>query len=77
VGGDSGIVAEDPRLLARERIERALQNTSPADALLEFSGCMLVTSHDRWPPDHITTHIFVANGDSQWTFFAGNYAEYE
>ncbi|MEC5386606.1 energy-dependent translational throttle protein EttA [Uliginosibacterium sp. H3] len=47
------------------------------DALLEFSGCVLVTSHDRWFLDRIATHILAAEGDSQWTFFAGNYAEYE
>lgn len=47
------------------------------DALLEFSGCVLVTSHDRWFLDRIATHILAAEGDSQWTFFAGNYQEYE
>jgi energy-dependent translational throttle protein EttA len=47
------------------------------DALLEFSGCVLVTSHDRWFLDRIATHILACEGDSQWTFFAGNYAEYE
>jgi len=47
------------------------------DALLEFSGCVLVTSHDRWFLDRIATHILAAEGDSQWTFFNGNYQEYE
>jgi len=47
------------------------------DALLEFSGCALVTSHDRWFLDRIATHILAAEGESQWTFFAGNYTEYE
>lgn len=47
------------------------------DALLEFSGCVMVTSHDRWFLDRIATHILAAEGDSQWTFFAGNYQEYE
>jgi sulfate-transporting ATPase len=47
------------------------------DALLEFSGCVLVTSHDRWFLDRIATHILAAEGDSQWTFFNGNYHEYE
>ncbi|MCL2657224.1 MAG: energy-dependent translational throttle protein EttA [Betaproteobacteria bacterium] len=47
------------------------------DALLEFSGCVLVTSHDRWFLDRIATHILAAEGDSQWTFFSGNYHEYE
>ncbi|WP_341676690.1 energy-dependent translational throttle protein EttA [Niveibacterium sp. SC-1] len=47
------------------------------DALLEFSGCVLVTSHDRWFLDRIATHILAAEGESQWTFFNGNYQEYE
>ena len=47
------------------------------DALLEFAGCALIISHDRWFLDRICTHILAAEGDSQWTFFAGNYREYE
>ncbi len=47
------------------------------DALLEFAGCVLVISHDRWFLDRIATHILAAEGDSQWIFFAGNYQEYE
>ncbi len=47
------------------------------DALLEFPGCVIVTSHDRWFLDRIATHILAAEGDSQWTFFNGNYQEYE
>jgi len=47
------------------------------DALLEFSGCVLVISHDRWFLDRIATHILACEGDSQWTFFAGNFHEYE
>ncbi|EPZ14214.1 ABC transporter ATP-binding protein [Thauera terpenica 58Eu] len=47
------------------------------DALLEFAGCALVISHDRWFLDRICTHILAAEGDSQWFFFAGNYQEYE
>ncbi len=47
------------------------------DALLEFAGSVLVISHDRWFLDRIATHILAAEGDSQWTFFAGNYQEYE
>ena len=47
------------------------------DALLEFAGCVLVISHDRWFLDRIATHILAAEGDSQWSFFAGNYQEYE
>ncbi len=47
------------------------------DALLEFAGCVLVISHDRWFLDRIATHILAAEGDSHWTFFNGNYQEYE
>jgi sulfate-transporting ATPase len=47
------------------------------DALLEFAGSALVISHDRWFLDRIATHILAAEGDSQWTFFEGNYQEYE
>ena len=47
------------------------------DALLEFAGCAMIISHDRWFLDRICTHILAAEGDSQWTFFAGNYQEYE
>jgi len=47
------------------------------DALLEFAGVALIISHDRWFLDRIATHILAAEGDSQWTFFAGNYQEYE
>ncbi|MDO8315709.1 MAG: energy-dependent translational throttle protein EttA [Rugosibacter sp.] len=47
------------------------------DALLEFAGCALVISHDRWFLDRICTHILAAEGESQWSFFTGNYQEYE
>ena len=47
------------------------------DALLEFAGCVLVISHDRWFLDRIATHILACEGDSQWIFYAGNYQEYE
>ena len=47
------------------------------DALLEFAGCAMVISHDRWFLDRICTHILAAEGDSQWNFFTGNFQEYE
>ena len=47
------------------------------DALLEFAGCVMVISHDRWFLDRIATHILAAEGDSKWVFFDGNYQEYE
>ena len=47
------------------------------DALLEFAGSIMVISHDRWFLDRIATHILAAEGESQWTFYNGNYQEYE
>jgi sulfate-transporting ATPase len=47
------------------------------DALLEFAGCVLVTSHDRWFLDRISTHILAFEGESKVSFFPGNYQEYE
>ena len=47
------------------------------EALLEFAGCVLVISHDRWFLDRIATHILAAEDNSQWVFFSGNYQEYE
>jgi sulfate-transporting ATPase len=47
------------------------------DALLEYAGSVMVISHDRWFLDRIATHILACEGDSQWSFFTGNYQEYE
>ncbi len=47
------------------------------DALLEFAGCVMVISHDRWFLDRIATHILAFEGNSQVVFFDGNYQEYE
>ena len=47
------------------------------EALLEFAGCALVTSHDRWFLDRIATHILAFEGDSRVVFFDGNYNDYE
>lgn len=47
------------------------------EALLEFVGCAMVTSHDRWFLDRIATHILAFEGDSKVVFFNGNYNEYE
>ncbi len=47
------------------------------DALSEFAGTVLVTSHDRWFLDRIATHILAFEGDSRVYFFEGNYQEYE
>ncbi len=47
------------------------------EALLEFSGCAIVISHDRWFLDRIATHILAFEGDSKVDWFEGNYADYE
>jgi len=47
------------------------------EALLEFPGCAMVISHDRWFLDRIATHILAFEGDSHAEFFQGNYREYE
>ncbi|MCE2943340.1 MAG: energy-dependent translational throttle protein EttA [Lysobacteraceae bacterium] len=47
------------------------------DAVLEFPGCAMVISHDRWFLDRIATHIIAFEGDSHVEFFMGNYREYE
>ena len=47
------------------------------DALLEFAGCVVVISHDRWFLDRIATHILAFEGESQAVWFQGNYQDYE
>ncbi|MBP7146760.1 MAG: energy-dependent translational throttle protein EttA [Acidobacteria bacterium] len=47
------------------------------EALLNFSGCVIVISHDRWFLDRIATHILAFEGDSQVVWYEGNYQEYE
>ena len=47
------------------------------EALLEFAGCAVVISHDRWFLDRIATHIIAFEGDSQVEWFEGNYEDYE
>ena len=46
------------------------------DALLEFAGCAVVITHDRWFLDRVATHILAFEGDSQVTWFEGGWAEY-
>ena len=47
------------------------------DALVEFAGCVVVVSHDRWFLDRIATHILAFEGESRAVWFAGNYADYD
>ncbi len=72
VSGGNVLMLDEPSNDLDVETLRALE-----DALLEFAGCVLVSSHDRWFLDRIATHILAAEGDSQWTFFSGNYQEYE
>ncbi|GAB2181480.1 energy-dependent translational throttle protein EttA [Denitratisoma sp. agr-D3] len=72
IAGGNVLLLDEPSNDLDVETLRALE-----DALLEFSGCAMVISHDRWFLDRICTHILAAEGDSQWSFFAGNYREYE
>jgi ATPase subunit of ABC transporter with duplicated ATPase domains len=47
------------------------------EALLDFPGCAVVVSHDRWFLDRVATHMLAFEGDSRVTWFEGNYADYE
>ncbi len=47
------------------------------EALVNFAGCAVVISHDRWFLDRIATHILAFEGESQVVWFDGNYSEYE
>jgi sulfate-transporting ATPase len=47
------------------------------EALLNFAGCAMIISHDRWFLDRICTHIMAFEGDSKVILFEGNYQEYE
>ncbi len=72
ISGGNVLLLDEPSNDLDVETLRALE-----DALLEFAGCVMVSSHDRWFLDRIATHILAAEGDSQWTFFSGNYQEYE
>ena len=47
------------------------------NALLEFPGCAVVISHDRWSLDRVATHILAYEGDAKWFWFEGNFESYE
>lgn len=72
ISGGNVLLLDEPSNDLDVETLRALE-----DALLEFAGSVMVISHDRWFLDRICTHILACEGDSQWTFFAGNYQEYE
>ncbi|AKJ69926.1 MAG: energy-dependent translational throttle protein EttA [Burkholderiales bacterium] len=72
IAGGNVLLLDEPSNDLDVETLRALE-----DALLEFAGCVMVISHDRWFLDRIATHILAFEGDSQVTFFNGNYQEYE
>ena len=72
IAGGNVLMLDEPSNDLDVETLRALE-----DALLEFAGTVMVISHDRWFLDRIATHILACEGDSQWTFFDGNYQEYE
>ncbi len=72
IAGGNVLLLDEPSNDLDVETLRALE-----DALLEFAGCVMVISHDRWFLDRIATHILAAEGDSKWIFFDGNYQEYE
>ena len=72
IAGGNVLLLDEPSNDLDVETLRALE-----DALLEFAGSVLVISHDRWFLDRIASHILACEGDSQWTFYAGNYQEYE
>ena len=72
IAGGNVLMLDEPSNDLDVETLRALE-----DALLEFAGSVMVISHDRWFLDRIATHILAAEGDSQWTFYNGNYQEYE
>jgi sulfate-transporting ATPase len=72
IAGGNVLLLDEPSNDLDVETLRALE-----DALLEFGGSVMVISHDRWFLDRICTHILACEGESQWTFFNGNYHEYE
>ncbi|QDX23546.1 energy-dependent translational throttle protein EttA [Pandoraea pnomenusa] len=72
ISGGNVLLLDEPSNDLDVETLRALE-----DALLEFAGCVMVISHDRWFLDRIATHILAFEGDSHVEFFPGNYQEYE
>jgi sulfate-transporting ATPase len=72
IAGGNVLLLDEPSNDLDVETLRALE-----DALLEFPGCVMVISHDRWFLDRIATHILAFEGNSEIVFFDGNYQEYE
>lgn len=70
--GANVIILDEPSNDLDVEVLRSLE-----EGLLNFAGCALVVSHDRYFLDRVATHILACEGQSQWFFYPGNYAEYE
>lgn len=70
--GGNLIILDEPTNDMDTEVLRSLE-----EALLNFAGCAMVVSHDRYFLDRVATHILACEGDSKWYFFPGNYEEYE
>ncbi len=71
-GGANVLLLDEPTNDLDINTLRALE-----EALLQFAGCVVVITHDRWFLDRVATHILAFEGDSKVTWFDGNYTEYE
>ena len=71
-GGANLVLLDEPTNDLDVDTLRALE-----DAIVEFAGCAVIVSHDRWFLDRIATHVIAFEGDSEVVWFAGNYADYE
>ena len=68
-----------PRVHGAQRFEDAERafNRALEEAIVNFAGCVVVTSHDRWFLDRLATHILAFEGDGQVRWHEGNYADFE
>jgi ATPase subunit of ABC transporter with duplicated ATPase domains len=71
-GGGNLLLLDEPTNDLDVDTLRALE-----EALLSFAGCAVVISHDRWFLDRVATHVLAFEGDSQVTWFEGNFEAYE
>lgn len=70
--GGNMIILDEPTNDMDTEVLRSLE-----EAILDFAGCAIIVSHDRYFLDRVATHILACEGDSKWFFFPGNYQEYE
>ena len=70
--GGNVIILDEPSNDLDVEVLRSLE-----EGIMNFAGCAVVVSHDRYMLDRICTHILACEGDSNWFFFPGTYSEYE